>query len=68
MTCRNRIAMPEAQGKSGTPEFAEMSAARRAFQRAWLDWLRSNPSPTDISLEMRGTCSAIRQLAEMPQA
>ncbi len=52
-------------GKRTEPQFIEMTLTRRAFQRAWADWLRTGPSPAEIDLEMRGSCEIIRQLAEI---
>ncbi len=64
MTGDNVRACPPV-GKPTEPQFIEMSSARRAFQRAWADWLRTGPSPAEIAIEMRGSAEVLRQLAEI---
>lgn len=45
--------------------FEAMCAARRAFARAWLDWLYSNPSAADVKLELGGTVKQVSSLSQL---
>lgn len=47
------------------PELQLFHAARHTAALAWMAWLNTRPAATDVALEVDGTTSIFRQLAQI---